>query len=797
MGGTLGNTLEAARHYHEQGYRPVPIPAKTKGPRVKDWPNYQFDAATSPRDFPIGSNIGIIMGGGLVCVDFDHERALVIAPQFLPATGCVIGRPGRPRCHWFYRLADGELLKNKSWKTKVDGKTVNLIDLLSDGKQVVVGPSVHPSGDIYEDLVGEPATVTADELMAAITALVSKARGDAPAEPVRNAGPEPAAAPVAAPVDGIEQSRYYFDADSVDNQDRPGDRYNAEHPGPLLIRHRWTQVKGGENELWLRPGDTDSDYSATLKNINGKWKLYVFSSNAAPLAQDRAYDPLGLLAAFEHGGSITAAVAALHAAESACLPNVDVSGIVSKFGTQSLPVPVDTGVAVVAMNTTGLAVVPLQPSRLEEDNEADIEVVEDELFPSECLEPPGFLGDLVRYNLSTAIFRQPVLALSAALAALSALTSRLVSYLPYSTYTNLYIVALAPSGGGKEHGRGINKDLFELAGLGDMLGEGIGSAPGIIAALVESKSFLIQADELADLLKVMIQAKGSAHIQQIAPLLKSLKTSAGKKWKSPLLRFEENRHTVIGPHLVVYGTSVVTDFYEALTPSQLADGLVSRFLIFDAARVRQTPCAEVGRAQLPIHLVELAKAWANLDTGHTDLARATSSCHAEMGKTAEALARLAEHSQAISDQQVLDDKSGETDRAALWSRTAEKASGLALLHACSRATLEQLKKGAPPPMVELADVEWAIRLADWQTRRVVKMATRFVGLSAWEGKLKKALAALGPKKRLVRAWRRKCKFFEKGEWDAALKELQNANFIVAESEKTSGRPRVWISRVGK
>ena len=80
MGGTLGNTLEAARHYHEQGYRPVPIPAKTKGPRVKDWPNYQFDAATSPRDFPIGSNIGIIMGGGLVCVDFDHERALVIAP---------------------------------------------------------------------------------------------------------------------------------------------------------------------------------------------------------------------------------------------------------------------------------------------------------------------------------------------------------------------------------------------------------------------------------------------------------------------------------------------------------------------------------------------------------------------------------------------------------------------------------------------------------------------------------------------------------------------------------------------
>ena len=298
------NTHAAAAYYHQQGYRPVPIPAKEKGPRIKDWPNYQFDAATSARDFPAGCNIGLIMGAGILCVDLDHERVLSIAEQFLPPSGCVIGRPGRPRCHWFYRLADGELLPSKGWKAKVDGKTVNLIDLLSDGKQVVVGPSVHPSGDTYEDLVGEPATVTADELMAAINALVSKARGDAD---------DIAAAPVAAPVDGIEQSPYYFDASTVAGEP-PGTAFNREHPGPLLIRHGWTLVSGGGGgkENWRRPGK-DEGVSATLTPHNGGWQFYNFSSSTT-LPSNENLSPHGLLAHLEHGGDFVAAAKALRVA---------------------------------------------------------------------------------------------------------------------------------------------------------------------------------------------------------------------------------------------------------------------------------------------------------------------------------------------------------------------------------------------------------------------------------------------------------------------------------------------------
>jgi hypothetical protein len=50
-------------------------------------------------------NVGVLLGdpsGGLVDVDLDCEQALLVAEQFLPPTGAVFGRPGRPNSHHLY-----------------------------------------------------------------------------------------------------------------------------------------------------------------------------------------------------------------------------------------------------------------------------------------------------------------------------------------------------------------------------------------------------------------------------------------------------------------------------------------------------------------------------------------------------------------------------------------------------------------------------------------------------------------------------------------------------------------------
>ena len=89
MGGLKSNTHAAAAYYHGLGYRPVPLLAKKKYPVIDDWPNYKFDAATAEQDFPLESNIGIILGGGLVCVDLDHQTVLELAEGILPRQKAV------------------------------------------------------------------------------------------------------------------------------------------------------------------------------------------------------------------------------------------------------------------------------------------------------------------------------------------------------------------------------------------------------------------------------------------------------------------------------------------------------------------------------------------------------------------------------------------------------------------------------------------------------------------------------------------------------------------------------------
>lgn len=211
--------------------------------------------------------------------------------------------------------------------------------------------------------------------------------------------------------------------------------------------------------------------------------------------------------------------------------------------------------------------------------------------------------------------------------------------------------------------------------------------------------------------------------------------------------------------------------------------------------MRVTPRTTESQTQIPTHLVDLAKAWAKLNTGHTDFEWATKPCHYKVEATPEAVTRLTEYQKAINDQQIADDAAGDIDRAALWSRAVEKVSSLALLYANSRATLEQVQT-SDLPAIELEEVNRAITVVDTLTRRTIAMATRHVGGSMWEGKLKQALVRLGSTRHSLRGWRKKCRHFEKGEFDIALRELLDAGRIERRDESTKGRSKSWVWRVG-
>lgn len=128
------------------GYKPVPIPRGTKGPKIRGWNRKNF----TPQDFLPSSNIGVLTGHGVVLLDIDvtnKEMADAIVNQFIDryeARGIILKRTGlAPKVGIPIR---GPIGMKKKQVEITDG---HKIEVLGIGQQFVAYGQ-HPAGNMYE-----------------------------------------------------------------------------------------------------------------------------------------------------------------------------------------------------------------------------------------------------------------------------------------------------------------------------------------------------------------------------------------------------------------------------------------------------------------------------------------------------------------------------------------------------------------------------------------------------------------------------------------------------------------------
>jgi hypothetical protein len=341
-------------------------------------------------------------------------------------------------------------------------------------------------------------------------------------------------------------------------------------------------------------------------------------------------------------------------------------------------------------------------------------------LPAELLEIPGLIGDVMRHNLNTAHYPLPELALAGALSLMSVLTGGKVVD-KVRTRTNLFIIGLAPSGGGKDHSRKLNRNILRAAGHGEVVGpERIGSHAGIISTMAEQWLTLFQLDEVGHLAMAM-QDRGSPHLVQISAVLMQLFSSADSEWISDAYGDRNKVKRLLYPHAVVYGTSVPEGFWESLTEDNLKGGLIGRCLVFESSRY--VDYQEPSEDEISETIIQRSRWWLDLNTHAGNLAGATGGAHPRrVDRDESAHKRLHQHTIDISKRRM----SESPIRSAIWSRAAEKTNKLALLFACSRAT------GEDWPTIQLEDADRAIRLNNWLTRRMLQAADRHVSGSEFE-----------------------------------------------------------------
>lgn len=428
-----------------------------------------------------------------------------------------------------------------------------------------------------------------------------------------------------------------------------------------------------------------------------------------------------------------------------------------------------------------------------DDSDVDLsgileEIIEDTLpdvpfspgdFPRETIPTDGIIGQVIKYNLATSMYPQPELALAGALALVSTITGRKVQT-EFGTRTNVYVLGLGESGSGKESARKVNKDLLYLAGGEIHIGpERLASSAGLTAFVKDRLAVLFQIDEIGNMLATMKNPGKAAHLYNIGTVLMQMYSSSDCMWIGDAYADMKQTPQVDQPHPVVYGTCTPDGFWLNLTTDNVSNGLLGRMLVFEAPGYvdKRRPA----KIDPPEALLERIRQWVEFRSGGIDRSK---SYPVTIRHTEEALERYESHLEAICKQRRKESR----EAAALWSRSGEKTAKLALLFACSREPYSEHLR------VELDDVERAIKIANWLTRRMLRQVHDYVSANFVEDNKKKVLRTIGkgiPLNELTR----KTQWLRGKERSEILMELIDQQLIEIKETPTRGRMRRYVERI--
>ena len=146
--------VQAVRDFMNLGINSLPLPYSKKAPNLKDWPNFRPDPASLDKQFLEPCNLGVLLGKAsnhLVDVDCDWTEAGQLASHLLPSSwtfGRITEVSQEMECrHVLYRCEGIRTCHFDAPKSAAAAAvSLRIIEILAEGAQVVVPPSVHTTG---------------------------------------------------------------------------------------------------------------------------------------------------------------------------------------------------------------------------------------------------------------------------------------------------------------------------------------------------------------------------------------------------------------------------------------------------------------------------------------------------------------------------------------------------------------------------------------------------------------------------------------------------------------------------
>ncbi len=329
---------------------------------------------------------------------------------------------------------------------------------------------------------------------------------------------------------------------------------------------------------------------------------------------------------------------------------------------------------------------------------------------------PGIMGSIHEYIVATAVKPQPALALASILTFMGAAIGRKAEVEGMGTRANIYALVLGHSGSGKERLLSSLKEIATAAGLFDTLigVEEVASDSGIINAVIKYPNQVCLIDEIGFLFSATSNMKAGNHIQQVNGALLKLYSSSRVRYKSKSYADTQMVKTVDQPCVSILGCSTPRSLFGALSSKDVHNGLLSRFVMFNAGD--NDPLGRKPEQRKPPQdVVDWAIAWNDRPLNENPLATLgfeliIDPLKVRMTAEAEAITQAFEvemHGKKI------DAREDGTD--ALYVRARENALKFALVRACSaKAIVGEDKKNVIDQSTLLIDANimlWACELS--------------------------------------------------------------------------------------
>lgn len=351
---------------------------------------------------------------------------------------------------------------------------------------------------------------------------------------------------------------------------------------------------------------------------------------------------------------------------------------------------------------------------------------------------PGLFGDVARWSQTYAFRPVREFAQPAALAVGAALFGRRWAT-PSGLGLNLYQVAIAETGGGKDALLGAPKALLAKTGLRHLIGPGDFTSDAAIETALRARPVqLMPLDEFGKLAQAMMGRNAPSFAKLAAKALLEIypRSQPGSEW-SGKQRADPARDNaaepVHAPTLSILGVSTPEGFFEGMSQQTLDDGFLNRLTVIrtGAAGPRQRDPA---RLEPPAELVKrLQDAYGASAAG--DIAEAKSRVATVAPKIR--CARWADQSAiaALEEVEAWEDAAADEGRRGVCGRAAEQTQKI--------ATIRALFRDPANPAVTEQDVQWAFDMVKRSIAAIEEGARAMMAGSEFEMLCNAIEAAVG------------------------------------------------------